>query len=129
LGALPLQPLLNPYFFTTIQLTLFFDFFTTLLLLITRITMAVKVLIPTPLQKFTNEQATIDCSGTTIAELIESLEQAYPGIKSRICDNEGNPRRFLNLYVNSEDIRFLEGIDTGLSNGDEVSIVPAVAGG
>jgi MoaD family protein len=110
-------------------LALFFDFFTTLLLLITRITMAVKVLIPTPLQKFTNEQATIDCSGTTIAELIESLEQAYPGIKSRICDNEGNPRRFLNLYVNSEDIRFLEGIDTGLSNGDEVSIVPAVAGG
>ena len=91
--------------------------------------MAVKVLIPTPLQKFTNEQATIDCSGTTNAELIESLEQAYPGIKSRICDNEGNPRRFLNLYVNSEDIRFLEGIDTGLSNGDEVSIVPAVAGG
>jgi len=126
---LPLQPHLNPYLFTTIQLALFFDFFTTLLLLITRITMAVKVLIPTPLQKFTNEQATIDCSGTTIAELIESLEQAYPGIKSRICDNEGNPRRFLNLYVNSEDIRFLEGIDTGLSNGDEVSIVPAVAGG
>lgn len=91
--------------------------------------MAVKVLIPTPLQKFTNNQATLDCSGSSVAELLESLEQSFPGIKSRLCDEQGQPRRFLNLYVNSEDIRFLEGTDTPLKEGDEVSIVPAVAGG
>jgi MoaD family protein len=91
--------------------------------------MAVKVLIPTPLQKFTNNQATLDCSGSSVAELLESLEQSFPGIKSRLCDEQGQPRRFLNLYVNSEDIRFLEGTETPLKEGDEVSIVPAVAGG
>lgn len=91
--------------------------------------MSVKVLIPTPLQKFTNDQPTVECDGTTIAELIESLEQSCPGIKARLCDEQGQPRRFLNLYVNSEDIRFLEGTETSLKEGDEVSIVPAVAGG
>lgn len=91
--------------------------------------MAVKVLIPTPLQKFTNNQATLECNGSNIAELIESLEQNCPGIKSRLCDEQGQPRRFLNLYVNSEDIRFLDGTETPLKEGDEVSIVPAVAGG
>jgi sulfur-carrier protein len=91
--------------------------------------MAVTVLIPTPLQKFTNEQASIDCSANNITELIEALENNYSGIKSRLCDEEGKPRRFLNLYVNSEDIRFLDGVNTELKDGDEVSIVPAVAGG
>ncbi len=91
--------------------------------------MSVKVLIPTPLQKFTNDQAILECDGKTIAELIEALEQTCPGIKTRLCDESGQPRRFLNLYVNSEDIRFLEGTDTPLTEGDEVSIVPAVAGG
>jgi sulfur-carrier protein len=91
--------------------------------------MAVKVLIPTPLQQFTNNQATIECNGASIADLINALEQSCPGIKTRLCDDQGQPRRFLNFYVNSEDIRFLEGIDTSLSDGDEVSIVPAVAGG
>lgn len=91
--------------------------------------MAVKVLVPTPLQKFTNEQATLECSGSSIAELLDSLEQNFPGIKGRLCDEQGQPRRFLNLYVNSEDIRFLEGTQTPLKDGDEVSIVPAVAGG
>ncbi len=91
--------------------------------------MSVKVLIPTPLQKFTNDQATLECDGKTISELIEALEQNCPGIKARLCDEQGQPRRFLNLYVNSEDIRFLEGTDTPLKEGDEVSIVPAVAGG
>lgn len=91
--------------------------------------MTVKVLIPTPLQKFTNNQAEIDCAGSNIDELIEALENNCPGIKARICDESGKPRRFLNLYVNSEDIRFLEGTDTALQDGDEVSIVPAVAGG
>lgn len=91
--------------------------------------MAVKVLIPTALQKFTNDQATLECGGSNVAELLESLEQNFPGIKSRLCDEQGQPRRFLNLYVNSEDIRFLEGTETSLKEGDEVSIVPAVAGG
>ncbi|AKG20367.1 MoaD/ThiS family protein [Calothrix sp. 336/3] len=91
--------------------------------------MSVKVLVPTALQKFTNNQATLDCSGASISELIESLEQVCPGIKSRLCDEAGQPRRFLNLYVNSEDIRFLDGVETPLKDGDEVSIVPAVAGG
>ena len=91
--------------------------------------MSVKVLIPTPLQKFANDQATLECTGGTIAELIESLESNCPGIKARLCDEEGKPRRFLNFYVNSEDIRFLDNTQTSLQDGDEVSIVPAVAGG
>ena len=91
--------------------------------------MAVKVLIPTTLQKLTNDQATIECTASNISELFDSLEKSCPGIKGRLCDDEGKPRRFLNFYVNSEDIRFLEGTETGLTDGDEVSIVPAVAGG
>lgn len=91
--------------------------------------MAVKVLIPTPLQKFTREQSTIECEGGTIAELLDSLEKDFPGIKARLCDDQGNLRRFINFYVNSEDIRFLDGAGTSLNAGDEVSIVPAVAGG
>jgi molybdopterin synthase sulfur carrier subunit len=91
--------------------------------------MTIKVLIPTPLQKFTNDLATIECGGDSVSELIDSLEANFPGIKARLCDEQGAPRRFLNFYVNSEDIRFLEGTKTELKDGDEVSIVPAVAGG
>jgi MoaD family protein len=91
--------------------------------------MSVKVLIPTPLQKFTNNQATLECEGTTISDLMDALEQQCPGIKKRLCDDQGELRRFVNFYVNSEDIRFLDGKQTSLSDGDEVSIVPAVAGG
>ncbi len=91
--------------------------------------MAVKVLIPTPLQKFTNNAASLEVDGGTIYDLIDALESNFPGIKARICDESGQVRRFLNLYVNEEDIRFLDGADTVLKDGDEVSIVPAVAGG
>jgi len=91
--------------------------------------MSVKVLVPTPLQQFTEAQATIECSALNVGELIDTLDQSYPGIKSRLCDEKGEVRRFLNFYVNSEDIRFLDGIATSLKDGDEVSIVPAVAGG
>jgi MoaD family protein len=91
--------------------------------------MSVKVLIPTPLQKFTRDQATIESEGGTISELLDALEQDFPGIKARLCDENGNLRRFINFYVNSEDIRFLDGQNTALNAGDEVSIVPAVAGG
>jgi molybdopterin synthase sulfur carrier subunit len=91
--------------------------------------MTVKVLVPTALQKFTQNQATLQCSGKNIIELLDDLEASFPGIKKSLCDDEGKPRRFINLYVNSEDIRFLQGAETSLKDGDEVSIVPAVAGG
>ena len=91
--------------------------------------MAVTVLIPTPLQKYTDNKATIKCVANNVGKLIDSLEEDCPGIKARLCDEEGKPRRFLNFYVNSEDIRFLDGTATPLNDGDEVSIVPAVAGG
>ena len=91
--------------------------------------MAVKVLIPTPLQKFTNNEATVEIGGDNIVGLLDSLENKFPGIKGRLCDDSGELRRFVNFYVNSEDIRFLDGKETALKDGDEVSIVPAVAGG
>lgn len=91
--------------------------------------MAVKVLIPTPLQKLTNNQATLECKGSNILELLEELEASCPGIKARLCDDQGELRRFVNFYVNNEDIRFLNGPQTSLQDGDEVSIIPAIAGG
>ncbi len=91
--------------------------------------MAVQVLIPTPLQKFTNDEATAELSATSVDGLLDALEGRYPGIKGRLCDEAGKLRRFLNVYVNSEDIRFLDNQNTPLNDGDEVSIVPAVAGG
>jgi sulfur-carrier protein len=91
--------------------------------------MPVNVLIPTPLQKLTQNKATVACEGTSIAELLESLEQNCPGIKDRLCDEQGELRRFVNFYVNNEDIRFLDGKNTKLEEGDEVSIIPAIAGG
>lgn len=91
--------------------------------------MSVKVLVPTPLQKLTQNQATVECNGNNIAELLESLEQNCPGIKARLCDDQGQLRRFVNFYVNNEDIRFLDGPSTALQDGDEVSIIPAIAGG
>jgi MoaD family protein len=91
--------------------------------------MAVSVLIPTPLQKFTNDEATAELEASSVNDLLDALENRYPGIKGRLCDEAGKLRRFLNVYVNSEDIRFLDNQATALSDGDEVSIVPAVAGG
>lgn len=91
--------------------------------------MSVKVLVPTVLQKYAENQAVLECDGSNVKELVETLEQNYPGFKGRLRDEEGKLRRFLNFYVNSEDIRFLEYDKTSLKDGDEVSIVPAVAGG
>ncbi|MDM7952906.1 MAG: MoaD/ThiS family protein [Cyanobium sp. CZS 25K] len=91
--------------------------------------MAIQVLIPTPLQKFTNDEASVSLEASSIDALLQALEGRYPGIQARLCDENGKLRRFLNLYVNSEDIRFLDNQATVLSDGDEVSIVPAVAGG
>ena len=91
--------------------------------------MAVQVLIPTPLQKFTNDEATAELAATSVDGLLDALEGRYPGIKGRLCDEAGKLRRFLNVYGNSEDISFLDNQNTPLQDGDEVSIVPAVAGG
>ncbi|MFN5163136.1 MAG: MoaD/ThiS family protein, partial [Cyanobacteriota bacterium] len=85
--------------------------------------------IPTPLQKFTNEEATASVEAGRVDQLLQALEGRYPGILNRLCDENGKLRRFLNVYVNSEDIRFLDNQTTALNDGDEVSIVPAVAGG
>ncbi|MEB3303053.1 MAG: MoaD/ThiS family protein [Cyanobium sp.] len=91
--------------------------------------MAVQVLIPTPLQKYTADQASVSVEAANVAGLIIALEASFPGIRERLCDENGKLRRFLNFYVNSEDIRFLDNETTPLQSGDEVSIVPAVAGG
>ena len=91
--------------------------------------MSVKVRIPTPLQKLTNNQGEVQCEAKNIDELLTGLENQYPGIKERLCDEGGKLRRFVNVYVNEEDIRFLQGQDTALKPGDDISIIPAIAGG
>ncbi|MFQ6019517.1 MAG: ubiquitin-like small modifier protein 1 [Dehalococcoidia bacterium] len=91
--------------------------------------MSVTVRIPTPLRKLTADQDTVSGDGSRLGECIEALEARYPGLKDRLCDEVGELRRFVNIYVNGEDVRFLQGLDTPLKPGDEVSIVPAVAGG
>ena len=91
--------------------------------------MSVKVRIPTPLRGLTKGQGEVEGQGSSINELIENLEKAYGGLRDRLCDETGSVRRFINIYVNEEDIRFLQGTSTPLKPGDLVSIVPAIAGG
>ena len=91
--------------------------------------MPIKVRTPTPLQKITKNQADVTVTSKNVRELIEDLEKSYPGIRERLCDEKGNLRRFINIYVNEEDIRFLKMDATTLKDGDEVSIIPAIAGG
>jgi molybdopterin synthase sulfur carrier subunit len=90
---------------------------------------AVKVKIPTPLRALTNNQDLISTQGATVADVVQALEGSFPGMRERILDDGGEIRRFVNLYVNGEDVRFLKGLQTALNEGDEISIVPAVAGG
>jgi len=85
--------------------------------------------IPTPLRKLTNEQEVVQASGSDIETIINDLEKSFPGLKDRICDEAGNVRRFVNIFVNDEDIRFLEEKATPVKETDEISIVPAIAGG
>ena len=87
------------------------------------------VRIPTPLRKLTNEVEEVQASGSTIGAVIDSLDQAFPGLKERICDEKGDIRRFVNVYVNDEDVRFLDDKATPVQEKDEISIVPAIAGG
>ena len=91
--------------------------------------MSVTVRIPTPLRKLTGGADEVSVDGATVGDVIENLEAAHAGLKERLCDDAGEIRRFVNVYVNDEDVRFLEGRATALKDGDEVSIVPAIAGG
>lgn len=91
--------------------------------------MPVIVKVPTPLRKFTAGSESVEGTGSTVGALVDDLEQRHPGIRERICDDQGKVRRFVNLYVNGEDIRFLQQLDTEVKDGDEISIVPAIAGG
>ncbi len=91
--------------------------------------MSITVRIPTPLRRVTNGEDKVTVEGSNLNEIIGSLDSQYPGIKARICDDQGDLRNFVNVYINGEDVRFLEGLETSTKTGDEISIVPAVAGG
>jgi molybdopterin synthase sulfur carrier subunit len=91
--------------------------------------MPVKVRIPTPLRKLTHDEEIVQVAATTVGGAIAELQSRYPGIKERLTDEAGSVRRFVNVYVNEEDIRFLQNQETALRDGDEVSIIPAIAGG
>jgi molybdopterin synthase sulfur carrier subunit len=91
--------------------------------------MSVLVRIPTPLRTLTKGAAEVQGAGDTVSDIIQDLERQYPGLRERLVDEGGELRRFINIYVNEEDIRFLEGAKTMLKAGDSVSIVPAIAGG
>ena len=91
--------------------------------------MSVSVKIPTQLRSLTDGEGQVQASGSSVAELIEDLERAHPGMRERLVDETGALRRFVNLYVGGEDVRFLNGIETAVEDGSEVSIIPAVAGG
>ena len=91
--------------------------------------MAVLVRIPTPLRALTKGSAEVQATGDTVADVVEDLERQFPGVRERLVDESGELRRFVNVYVNEEDIRFLQSQKTALKNGDHVSIVPAIAGG
>jgi len=91
--------------------------------------MSVKIRIPTPLQKLTANQPEVEVSGANVKAVLAALEEKHPGLRERLYDEKGGLRRFINFYVNDEDIRFLKSEETPLKDGDELSIVPAIAGG
>lgn len=91
--------------------------------------MAINVRIPQPLRGLTGNQPAVSGKGSTLIACIEDLEANYPGIRERLMDESGQLRRFVNIYVNGDDVRFIDGLASPLKDGDEVSIVPAVAGG
>jgi molybdopterin synthase sulfur carrier subunit len=90
---------------------------------------SVTVVIPTPLRKYTGGEGRVQANGGTISELIDALESAYPGIRERVCEPDGEIRRFVNIFVNGENTRQLDGAATSVKPGDEVGIIPAMAGG
>ena len=94
-----------------------------------RTPMSITVRIPTPLRKITQDEDVVTAEGGTLLELIADLDTHYPGMRARLLDESGEIRRFVNVFVNGEDVRFLSGLETSVATNDEVSIVPAVAGG
>jgi molybdopterin synthase sulfur carrier subunit len=88
-----------------------------------------RVRVPVQLRALTNGEEVVSASGNSVLEIIEDIERKYPGVKDRICEPDGRVRRFVNIFVNEEDIRFLENLQTPISDKDEVSIIPAIAGG
>ncbi len=91
--------------------------------------MSVNVRVPTILRTYTGGESEVSAEGATLTEVLASLESAYPGIRARILDEQGTLRRFINVYVGNDDVRFLDGLDTPIADGGEVSVIPAVAGG
>ena len=91
--------------------------------------MSIVVRIPTPLRRLTNGQDKVDVEADSLGGVIDAMNEQYPGLRDRICDDQGQLRNFVNVYVNGEDVRFLQGLETPTTAGDEVSVVPAVAGG
>ena len=91
--------------------------------------MSIVVRIPTPLRRLTNGEDKVDVDGNNLGGVIDAMNEQYPGIRERICDDQGQLRNFVNVYINGEDVRFLQGLETATTDGDEVSVVPAVAGG
>ena len=91
--------------------------------------MSIMVRIPTPLRRVTNGQDKVQVNGDSVGAIIGDLDSQFPGLKERLCDEQGELRNFVNIYVNGEDVRFLDGINSATAEGDELSIVPAVAGG
>jgi molybdopterin converting factor small subunit len=90
--------------------------------------MAIEVRVPTILRPYTKDAKVVDASGATVAEIIADLEVNYPGIAERLTDERGL-RRFVNVYLNDEDVRFLQGLETSVTDGDSITVLPAVAGG
>lgn len=91
--------------------------------------MSVSVRIPTILRTYTNGESKVSAEGGTLSAVIEDLDASYPGIKGRILDEQGAIRRFVNVYVGNDDVRFIDGVDTATAEGAQVSVIPAVAGG
>lgn len=91
--------------------------------------MSTTVRIPAPLRKLTRDQEIVEVAGATIGDILSQLDRDFPGLGERICDEKGQVRRFVNIFLNDEDIRFLQEKATPVKEGDEISIVPAIAGG
>ena len=91
--------------------------------------MPVRVKIPTPLRKFTDGADTVALDGANVGEVLQALDAKHPGLLDKICDKNGNVRRFINVYAGDDDIRFLDGLQTAVSDGTEISVIPAIAGG
>jgi sulfur-carrier protein len=91
--------------------------------------MSARVRVPTILRTYTAGESEVTAEGQTLSDVLDSLDDAYPGIKGRIVDEDGTLRRFVNVYVGNDDVRFLDGLDTAVKDDAQISVIPAVAGG